>query len=52
MRNIRRGVEQTIDAMATISLDDAALFRFGMLLNNITVVPEWGPWLNKLDSVV
>jgi hypothetical protein len=40
MRDIGRAMEHLIDAMTTVSLDDTASLRLGMLLYDITIISE------------
>jgi hypothetical protein len=45
-------MEQAVNAVATICLDDTAVFRFGMLFYHIAVVSEKRSGLDEFDSFV
>lgn len=52
MRYPRRGVEFSVNAMATPGGDDAAVSGFGILLNNTTKLSYWRARLHELNCLI
>lgn len=52
MRNVRRWVEQRVDAVANEVADHVATLGFGVRLNDISNVPDQCSRLYKLDRLV
>lgn len=52
MRDVRRAMEQAIDAVADVGLDDVALLRLGVLVDRGAKVAEEDTRLHHRDGVV
>lgn len=52
MWDVRRAMEQAVNAVAHVSLDDVALLRLGVLIDRGTKVAEEDAWLDHRDGVV
>lgn len=52
MRDVRRAVEQLIDAMAAVCLDHAAISFLRDFFDGITVVPEESTGFHELDRCI
>lgn len=52
MRHVRRAVEQFVDAVTTISTNDAAVLLLGVLLDDVAKLPYQHAWFDSLDSLL
>lgn len=52
MWNVGCAVEQLVDTMSAVGLDDAAILRLCVLLDNVSRIAEEHAGLDQLDSLV
>lgn len=45
-------MEKSVDTMTAVSLDRAATLRFGVLLDDVTVVAVCSSWFGDLNSLI
>lgn len=52
VRNVGCAVEKLVDTMSAIRPDHAAVFAFGMFLDDVAIFPEKSAWLCDFNGLV